>query len=185
VQNRAPPETAAVAGSPAAVYAQWVRVAGLPADGAAVATVDGFQVTADRAVVLANFTVVEGKVTGFDECIDGACTPIAARVTIPSDCAPGDGCPHLVSDGGGLQALLRATITLRWPEQIVLYQLVPTGDRQIASVEEPTQRQFHYDNETQSFVAIFPDRPTAGTRSELLITFSDGTVDYVTIFYGA
>ncbi len=81
--------------------------------------------------------------------------------------------------------MLRATITLRWPDQVVVYQLVPNGDRMIASVEEPTQRKFHYDSETQSFLAIFPDRPTPGTVRNCSSRSPAGPTISVTVLYGA
>lgn len=187
VQNRTVPTDVVVPGSPAEYYAAWIRAAGPATSGAVVATDDGFAVMADRPVELRSFVMVDGRVGSFDECIGDVCTPLEANVTVPADCEPGDGCPHIRSADGLVMAYQRAVITQRWPAQVVVYELVvdPGSGRSIASVEEPTQQHFHYDAATQMFTATFPDRPTPGTRTELLITLDDGSSDSIRIFYGS
>ncbi len=187
VQRRTVPADVVTPGSPAEYYAAWIRAATPSTTEPVVATDDGFRVVADRVVELREFVVVDGRVSSFDECVAGVCTSLDANVIAPPDCEPGEGCPHVRSADGVVTAYQRAVITQRWPEQVVLYELVVNAGtgRTIASVEEPTQQHFHYDAPTQMFTATFPDRPTPGTRTELLITLDDGSTDSIGIFYGS
>lgn len=185
VQHRTIPTDVAAPGSPADYYARWIRATAPATDEAVVATKDGFAVTADRPVVLSNFEVHDGVVSSFDECLGDTCASIAANVITPPECEPSVGCPHVRSSSGAVTAFQRAVITQRWPQQVVLYELVvdPDDGRAIASVEEPIGN-FHYDAQAQVFVATFEAPPPAGTRTELAVTLDDGTVDTITIFYG-
>lgn len=187
VQGRTLPDDVVVPGSPAALYAQWISATAGATTDDVIATANGFRVVVDQPVVLQAFVVEDGRVRSFDECIGDVCTSLDANVTAPPDCTPGEGCPHIRSANGVVTAYQRAVITQRWPQQVVLYELVvdPGSGRTIASVEEPTQQHFRYDAVTQMFTATFPDRPTPGTRTELLITLDDGSSDSIGIFYGS
>jgi hypothetical protein len=182
--QRGDPRQVASAGSPAWFYLQWLRLAEPSGAGGVTATADAFGVAADRAVTLSGFVVADGVVSSFTECADTVCQPIDAAVLMADPaCQPAPGCPHLRSDGGEVMAFQRASLTWRWPTQILLYELVVTSDRTIVAVHEPNGR-VHYDAATSYLVAVFPDQPVPGTRDDLTITFTDGSSDVVTVFYG-
>ena len=184
LQGRADPRTVAAPGSPALWYAEWARLAGADAAGPVIATGDGFAVVADAPVVLTDFVVTDGLITTFTECAGSTCTPVDANLApVPADCQPGPNCPHVRSRTGAVTAYQRATLLLRWPAQILVYELVPAEGRTVTAVAEPNGA-IRYDPATSYLVATFADRPAPGTTHQLTITFDDGSTDSLTIYYG-
>lgn len=187
VQQRDDPRAHAAAGSPALWYGQWLRATSPPPTGPVTATGSGFAVTADRPVELRDFRVEGGVVTSFSECAAAGCVSLEAAVTAPADpdCRPAPGCPNLRSQSGDVTAYQRATLLVRWPAHILVYELVvdPGLGRAVTTVEEPNAA-VHYDTTTGYMVITFAERPEAGTRHHLTITFDDATTDSMTIYYG-
>lgn len=185
LQQRANPLAVAPAGSPAMLYAQWIRVAGAPADQPVTATANGFAVTADQPVTLQDFRTDGGLVTSFSECVGDVCTPIDAMTEVPpQDCVPAPGCPHLRSQNGDISAMLRATLFPRWPARMLLFELLPDdATPAVVTVQNPNQV-VHYDPDTHYLVILFDDQPPSGTRHQLTINLDDGTTDQLSIFYG-
>jgi hypothetical protein len=83
-------------------------------------------------------------------------------------------------------AYQRGALLVRWPAQILFYELVvdPDAGRQVVAVDEPNG-EVRFDPETGVLVATFADRPRPGTRHLLTITFDDDTTDSATIYYGS
>lgn len=185
--ERTAPTDVVVAGSPADLYAAWLRATTPAGSEPVVATARGFRIVADEPVELQGFVVEDGRISSFEECTGDVCIPLADHVVAPPECQPGEGCPHVRSATGAITAEQRAILTQRWPQQVVVYELVvdAADGRSIAAVDEPTQQHFRYEPATQLFVATFPDRPAPGTRTQLSITFDDGTTDTLLIYYGA
>ena len=185
VQERHEPSATAAPGSPAWYYLTWlhtVQPAGV--EQPVSATAEGFAVVADERVELRDFETVEGRVSTFTECREGECVELASLVVPTRDCAPGPGCPHVRTGSGGAMAYQQATLTLRWPVQVLVYELVPEPDRPaIVAVDEP-DRTVQFDAASGVLVATFPDLPTAGTIDQLTVTLADGTKDSLQIFYG-
>lgn len=184
LQQRTNPLNVALNGSPAMLYAQWIRIAGQPVSDAVTATADGFVVTADQPVTLQGFQIQDGLISSFTECTADNCLAIDQATVTPPDCQPGPNCPHLRSRSGQVTAQLRATLTPRWPAQVLLYELVVASGsgRAISAVNDPNEAA-RYDPETGYLVILFADKPPPDTRHQLTITYTDATTDRLDIFY--
>ena len=55
--------------------------------------------------------------------------------------------------------------------------------RTIVDVAEPNSA-VHYDPETRSLVAVFPNTPPPGTEDRLVVTYTEGDPDIIEIHYG-
>jgi hypothetical protein len=98
---------------------------------------------------------------------------------------PAPGCGSVASSSGDVIAFQRATLVLRWPEQVLFFELVPDEGvtRTIVDVAEPNNA-VHYDPETRSLVAVFPNTPPPGTEHRLVVTYTEGNPDIIEIHYG-
>jgi serine/threonine-protein kinase len=185
VQQRANPAATAAPGSAAWYYAEWLRTSVPGASGPVTATASGFRVDADQPVELRDFVVTGGLVTDFTECVGDTCTPLSSQVILTAECMPAPGCGSVASSSGDVIAFQRATLVLRWPEQVLFFELVPDEGvtRTIVDVAEPNDA-VHYDPETRSLVAVFPDTPPAGTEDRLVVRYDQGDPDAIEIHYG-
>ena len=187
LQRRANPLGHSPASSPAMLYAQWLRMVVPSPSDPVTATAEGFEVSADGRVELRDFLRTGDQISSFTECGTTGCVPLADVVTTPADpeCEPGTDCPHVRSQSGEVTAYQRATLLVRWPAQILFYELVidPSAGHRLTAVDEPDGA-VHYDAETGYLVATFDERPQPGTRHQLTLTFDDGSTDTMSIYYG-
>lgn len=182
VQARAAGVSLAPAGSPAMVYAQWVRTVAAPATGPVTAATEGYAVMTDVPVVLNDFVVEAGEVTSLTECAETDCIPLSAGVILTPECSSNDSaCTTVRSRGGAVTAVKRADIGLRFPARNALYEL--QSSRTIVSAVNPDGH-VKFDPETNLFVLSFADAPLPGTRDLITITFDNGDIDDLIITYG-
>lgn len=192
-------DTAQIAapGSPAAAYAEWVRLVGVaaPAD-PVVATADGYEITADRRVQLSGFTFdVSGLPLTFDECIDETCRPLddlGSGLIVQTACTAGaDGCPTYVSESGRLALVQVLGVNLRSPRFSLMYRLEPTPPPEPVGTEPPptsppvpqvesiinAQGTARYLANGSYVVIEFSAQPQPGAVETLTITYADGGTD--------
>ncbi|CAN5543869.1 hypothetical protein BH24ACT5_BH24ACT5_13820 [soil metagenome] len=183
LQARAAGSTLAPAGSPAMLYAQWVRTVAAPATGPVTAADEGYAVMTDVSAVLSDFVVVDGQVTTLRECAEGfGCESLTDGVILTPECSSNDSaCTTVRSRGGSVTAVKRADIALRFPARSALYEL--DTNRTITSLTNSDGR-VRFDPETNLFVVSFADTPIAGTRDLITITFDNGDTDELIITYG-
>ena len=181
-QRRAPAEVAAV-DTPAAYYAQWLRLTTPVPATPVVATGDGYAIDAGLPAVLNQFQVGEsGQVVSFVECTSAACTSVTGGIEVSGNCEPGPGCAAFATDDTEVLAVVRATVTLRSPAITLLFSVTSNG-MWVAGVSDPYNTT-RWDGETATMSITLATPPPPGTQMSVTFTYEDGSRSQMAITYG-
>ncbi len=183
LQERLPPVDFTDDGTPAAFYAEWLRLTTVTPSTPVVATADGYSIDAGTPADLSAFQVDEdGLVASFIECANGSCASLTDDIVVSPDCSPGPDCNAFATDDDAVLAVLRATVLLRNPSITLIFSLTSSG-QPVVAVSDPNNT-VRYDAETGWFAVTLAAAPPEGTDTLVTVTYEDGSRSKMMISYG-